>query len=217
MDRFLRQRLDPRRGSGREHVGWRAPGGVPLRGQDWAMDFLRRCGPRTEREPDLPGPTTVESIPGPAGTPDFDVDGIPLTLRAGEAVQVRVRFHPSALGMRSNRFQLGTPVSASTQDVDVRGHAVRGLAQLSAESLDFGDVVLGKTVSLTFNLTNNDGHARTDVRIEPPSGPDASAFHSSREGAVSLGAEESATVQLDFTPARLGAAPATVQVTRCPT
>src|SRR5882672_2408303 len=135
----------------------------------------------------------------------------------GEVARVRVRFHPSALGMRADRFQLGTPVSASTQDVDVRGHAVRGLAQLSLQSLDFGDVVLGKTVSLSFTLTNNDGHARTEVRIVPPAGADAGAFHSSREGTVSLGAEESAQVQVDFTPARLGAAQATMQITPCPT
>ena len=183
-------------------------GDVALGREERGEVVVRNDGVRT---------TTVDSIPGTARTPDFEVDGLPLALRAGEAVRLRVRFHPSTLGMRSSRFQLGTPVSSTTQDVDVRGHAVRGLAQLSVQSLDFGDVVLGKTVSLTFNLTNNDGHARTDVRIEPPAGADAAAFHSSREGAISLGAEESATVQIDFTPARLGAAQATMQITPCPT
>jgi len=183
-------------------------GDVALGREERGEVVVRNDGVRT---------TTVASIPGAPRTSDFDVDGLPLTLRAGEAARVRVRFHPSVLGMRSDRFQLGTPVSASTQDVDVRGHAVRGLAQLSVQSLDFGDVVLGKTVSLSFTLTNNDGHARTDVRIAPPAGADAGAFHSSREGTVSLGAEESATVQVDFTPARLGAAQATMQVTPCPT
>ena len=183
-------------------------GDVALGREERGEVVVRNDGVRT---------TTVDSIPGAARTPDFEVDGLPLALRAGEAVRLRVRFHPSTLGMRSSRFQLGTPVSSTTQDVDVRGHAVRGLAQLSVQSLDFGDVVLGKTVSLTFNLTNNDGHARTDIRIEPPAGADAGAFHSSREGAVSLGAEESATVQIDFTPARLGAAQATMQITPCPT
>ena len=183
-------------------------GDVALGREERGEVVVRNDGVRT---------TTVDSIPGTARTPDFEVDGLPLALRAGEAVRLRVRFHPSTLGMRSSRFQLGTPVSSTTQDVDVRGHAVRGLAQLSVQSLDFGDVVLGKTVSLTFNLTNNDGHARTDIRIEPPAGADAGAFHSSREGAVSLGAEESATVQIDFTPARLGAAQATMQITPCPT
>ncbi len=183
-------------------------GDVALGREERGEVVVRNDGVRT---------TLVESIPGAPSTPDFDVDGLPLTLRAGEAVRVRVRFHPSALGTRSDRFQLGTPVSAGTQGVDVRGHAVRGLAQLSVQSLDFGDVVLGKTVSLMFNLTNNDGHARTDVRIDPPSGPDAAAFRSSREGAISLASEESATVQVDFTPARLGAAQATIQITPCPT
>jgi hypothetical protein len=183
-------------------------GDVALGREERGEVVVRNDGVRT---------TTVASIPGAPRTADFEVDGLPLTLRAGEAARVRVRFHPSALGMRADRFQLGTPVSASTQDVDVRGHAVRGLAQLSVQSLDFGDVVLGKTVSLSFTLTNNDGHARTEVRIVPPAGADAGAFHSSREGTVSLGAEESAAVQVDFTPARLGAAQATMQITPCPT
>ncbi len=30
--------------------------------------------------------TTVQSIPGAPVTPDFEVDGLPLTLRAGEAI-----------------------------------------------------------------------------------------------------------------------------------
>ena len=183
-------------------------GDVALGREERGEVVVRNDGVRT---------TTVETLPGAAQTPDFDVDGLPLSLRPGEAVQIRVRFHPTALGMRANRFQLGTPVSTTTQDVDVRGHAVRGLAQLSAQSLDFGDVVIGKTASLTFNLTNNDGHARTDVRIQPPGGADAAMFHASREGAISLGAEESVTVQVDFTPSRLGAAQATMQLTPCPT
>ena len=145
------------------------------------------------------------------------MDGLPLTLRAGEATAVRIRFHPSALGMRSDRLQLGTPASPTRQEVDVRGNSVRGLAQLSVQSLDFGDVVLGKTVSLSFTMTNNDGHARTDVRIDPPTGADAAAFHLSQQGTITLASEQSISVQVDFTPGRLGPAQATLQVTPCPT
>ena len=136
-------------------------GDVALGREERGEIVVRNDGVRT---------TTVETIPGALGTGDFDVDGLPLTLRSGEAARVRVRFHPMALGSRSDRFQFGTPVSTATQDVDVRGHAVRGLAQLSVQSLDFGDVVVGKTVSLTFTMTNNDGHARTDVRVDAPAG-----------------------------------------------
>ena len=74
-------------------------------------------------------------------------------------------------------------------------------------SYDFGDVVLGKTVSLSFTMTNNDGHARTDVRIDPPTGADAAAFHLSQQGTITLASEQSISVQVDFTPGRLGPVP----------
>ena len=183
-------------------------GDVALGREELGEVVVRNDGVRT---------TTVQSIPGAPQIPDFEVDGLPLTLRAGEATAVRIRFHPSALGMRSDRFQLGTPASPTRQEVDVRGNSVRGLAQLSVQSLDFGDVVLGKTVSLSFTMTNNDGHARTDVRIDPPTGADAAAFHLSQQGTIPLASEQSISVQVDFTPGRLGPAQATLQVTPCPT
>ncbi|HZW88714.1 MAG TPA: choice-of-anchor D domain-containing protein, partial [Myxococcaceae bacterium] len=121
-------------------------GDVALGREEMGEVVVRNDGVRT---------TTVQGIPGAPQTPDFEVDGLPLTLRPGEATAVKIRFHPKALGLRTDQFQLGTPASPTRQEVDVRGNSVRGLAQLSVQSLDFGDVVLGKTVSLSFNLTNN--------------------------------------------------------------
>ena len=50
------QRLGARCGSGRKHLDRWPAGGVPVRGPDWAMDFLPGHRARTEREPDLPRP-----------------------------------------------------------------------------------------------------------------------------------------------------------------
>ena len=159
---------------------------------------------------------TVASIPGATREPDFEVVGLPLQLRPGETARVEARFHPTTLGPLASRVQLATALSVSPA-VDLRGHAVKGLAQLSAESLDFGDVVVGHLATLSFTLTNNDGRARTDVRIDVMTGPDAAAFRSSRTGTVTLGPEESATIDVDFTPTHLGPAQAAMQVTPCPT
>ena len=183
-------------------------GDVALGREERTQLTVRNDGVRT---------TTVDSIPGATPTPDFEVVGLPLTLRAGDAVRVELRFHPTVLGTRSGRFEFGTALTTSRQDVDVQGHAVRGLAQLSTQSLDFGDAVLGKTISLEFNITNNDGHARTDVRIDPPQGPDGAAFQASQQGLITMPAESSTSVRVDFTPSHLGPAQATMQVTPCPT
>ena len=183
-------------------------GDVALGREELRQVNVRNDGVRT---------TTVESIPGAAPTADFEVAGLPLTLRAGDSVPVQVRFHPATLGTRSSRFEFGTALTATRENVDVQGHAVRGLAQLSTQSLDFGDAALAKTISLEFNITNNDGHARTDVRIEAPTGADGSAFQPSQLGTITLSAEQSITVRVDFTPAHLGPALATMQVTPCPT
>jgi Abnormal spindle-like microcephaly-assoc'd, ASPM-SPD-2-Hydin len=161
--------------------------------------------------------TTVDSIPGATPTPDFQVIGLPLTLRAGDSIPVQVRFQPTSLGNSASRFEFGSALTTARQTVDVQGHAVRGLAQLSTQSLDFGDAVLGKTISLEFNITNNDGHATTDVRIESPTGTDGTAFQPSQLGTITLVSEQSITVRVDFTPAHLGPALATMQVTPCPT
>jgi Abnormal spindle-like microcephaly-assoc'd, ASPM-SPD-2-Hydin len=186
------------------------------------IDFGDVALGREERRPvnvrnDGVSTTTVESIPGATPTPDFEVVGLPLTVRPGEAIPVELRFHPTTLGSSSSRFEFGTALTATRENVDVQGHAVRGLAQLSAQSLDFGDAVLGKTISLEFNITNNDGHAVTDVRIDAPAGADGAAFQPSQLGTITLVSEQSITVRVDFTPAHLGPALATMQVTPCPT
>jgi hypothetical protein len=118
-----------------------------------------------------------------AGSAVFAVSGLPATLRPGAAARVEVVFQPSAVGSHARQLKLiADAPGAPSADVDLRGHGVRGLANLSGDVVDFGDVVVNEVATQTFLLVNNDGHAVTSVTIEQPGGADATAFLCGRSG-----------------------------------
>ena len=85
--------------------------------------------------------------------------------------------------LRSLALVTGTQ---STLPLDLRGHAVLGLAQLSGDIVDFGEVVLNELGTQNLNLSNNDGRAQTEVTVGTPAGADAAAFHVARNGKLPL-------------------------------
>ena len=148
----------------------------------------------------------------------FEVQGLPVVLGPGGQVSLSVRYHPPALGTHQRALHLETDAPAAPgASIAMPGHAVRGLATLSGDSFDFGDVVVGEVGSQTFSLSNNDGHALTSVRIELPAGGDPTAFTVQPPGESPLKPEQSMLVTIDFKPARLGDFAAVVPVTPCPT
>ena len=162
----------------------------------------------------------VDQLPGFQGGPqlDFEVVGLPLVLRSGESLQVEVRYHPQQTG--SQHALVGLQTDSPVQDalsVALQGHSVLGLAQLSADTLDFGDVVVGESATLSFTLLNNDGHAATEIAIAPVQGPGKGAFTPAQSGKVPLASEQLLTVPCLFAPPALGTFGALVHVTPCPT
>ena len=148
----------------------------------------------------------------------FEVRGLPAALGPGQRAKVSVTYRPPALGTHTRNLQLTTDgPEAGPAAIDLRGHAVRGLATLSGDSFDFGDVVVNRVATQTFSLSNNDGHALTSVRIEPPTGGDSGAFTVRPPGELPLQPEQSMVVTIDFKPGRLGDFSAVVPVTPCPT
>lgn len=144
----------------------------------------------------------------------FEVVGLPVTLGVGESAALRVRYRPPALGAHERTLQLVTDAPGN-MPVDLRGHAVRGLAQLSGDSFDFGDVVVNETASQDFQLVNNDGHAETSVTIAPPAA--STAFSVKPPGEQALSANQSMVVTIQFRPDHLGDFASAVMVTPCPT
>ena len=161
-------------------------------------------------------PMPVDSLQAAALDPAFEIKGLPCTVAAGETARIEVRYHPTALGSHARSLALATAAPA-TLPLDLRGHAVLGLAQLSGDAVDFGEVVLNELGTQLIGLTNNDGHAQTDVTVSTPAGADAAAFHVARNGRLPLGPEESVKVRVDFIPTREGPFAATLAVTPCPT
>jgi hypothetical protein len=148
--------------------------------------------------------------------PAFEVKGLPATLGPGGAADLTVRYRPPELGTHERTLRIVTDSPESDgADVDLRGHAVRGLATLSGDAFDFGPVVVDETATRDLLLTNDDGHAETSVAIAPPS--DTSAFLVTPPGEQAMAAEQSMVVRIQFRPDRLAAYNSALSVTPCPT
>ena len=158
----------------------------------------------------------VDALPGLTAA-GFEPVGLPLVLGAGEVRSIEVKFKPPTLGNHGRMLQLVTDVPGDQPEVGLRGHAVRGLVQLSGDTLDFGNVVLGETAIADVVFNNNDGKAETTVRIGAPTGADAAAFSSTQLGPVDFGPQQVMPVHFEFKPFRLGTLSAVIPVTPCPT
>ena len=161
---------------------------------------------------------TVDSLPGLPGESAFVVTGLPVELAPGQVARVEVKYQPGDTGSHARKVELVTDAPGAPQsNLELRGHAVRGLARLSGDVIDFGDVVLNEGAIQMLSLNNNDGHAATSVVIAHPEGANAASFAVGRVGTLPLGPEESLSVRLDFSPDHLGEYTALLQVTPCPT
>src|SRR2546423_8936045 len=148
--------------------------------------------------------------------PAFEVTGLPATLGPGGSLQVSVRYRPPALGTNERMLRIGTDSPASNgADVDLRGHAVRGLATLSGDTFDFGPVVVNETAAQALLVTNNDGRAETAITVAPPL--DNGVFSVAPGGEQVLPSQQSIVVRLQFRPDRVAGFSSAISITPCPT
>ncbi|GAC1337122.1 MAG: hypothetical protein NVSMB23_03190 [Myxococcales bacterium] len=149
-----------------------------------------------------------------ANAADFEIGGLPLSIPPGRSAPIEIRYHPKAIGPSARALLL--PTSASTTlRLDLRGKAVLGRSRLSADVLDFGDVVQGEDSRLLFTLTNDQDQARSEARVAAVAG--SAAFQASFSGARQLSPGEAMTVEVRFAPRALGEVAATIDVVPCPT
>ena len=176
--------------------------------------LLRNAGPVSLNVVDLAQLTGGVS----AANDDFEVSGLPATLGAGDGKLLELRYHPRRTGLsaRSVALSTGSP-DGRNLTLDLRGRAVLGLAQLSADALDFGAVLLGQQSGLSFTLSNNDGHAETRVQVPAAQGAGAAAFSASPSGAVPMAANQSLAVEVRFGPGQPGDYSAQIDLVPCPT
>jgi hypothetical protein len=139
----------------------------------------------------------------------FTVTGAPAvgdTIAPDQSVTVQVDFAPAQIGQFSNEIDLHT-ADGEQVDVGVAGSAsTPGLLSFSTQSIDFGAVTVGTTVSRTFTLTNTGGSDVTIEKSKPPfAGAITAALGSLPEGAT-IAPGQTLTETVFFAPAATGPA-----------
>ena len=142
----------------------------------------------------------------------FGVDGLPEPIDPGSTGDVFVTFAPTVAGAVDADLQVLTS-STVLPSVQVKLHGVAFNPELAAapERLDFGDVQVGATKSLTFTIID-----RSPVPLTPqvePADP-ASDFGVTPQGYLpQLKPDAQETVQVSFTPSVAGPAQSALLLT----
>ncbi len=154
-----------------------------------------------------------QSSGGGVFTNDAPASGI--ALPSGVSTKLPFHFMPLQMGATTATIELTFDNDKTPMILVLQGEGVLGKSELSAPSLDFGNVVLGQSVTKTITLTNNGGVAST-VNVAPPNGPDAPAFQTVGSGPAELNARDGRlTITVKFAPQRLGLAQSELTIALC--
>jgi hypothetical protein len=124
------------------------------------------------------------------------------TVAPGEQQSYTVAFEPSTAGTLTASLTVSSNATQRPVTTDLNGTALAPQIGASTENLNFGNVTLGTTKTLTMTVTNPSGSpadltiARTDV-----SGPDSSAFVVTNDPTGTLAPGQSQQLTVAFTPA----------------
>jgi len=158
-----------------------------------------------------------------AGTASLTISGVTVTgdfaqtntcgtgLAAGSSCTISVKFSPTATGLRSGMLSIADSATGSPQQVSLYGTgATAGSFGVSPTSLALGSVGVGQTGSKTVTLTNSGG---SGVIVNSVSISGAGLGISGLSTPFTLGASQSSTFTVTFTPAISGAVTGTVYLT----
>jgi Cep192 domain 4/Abnormal spindle-like microcephaly-assoc'd, ASPM-SPD-2-Hydin len=134
------------------------------------------------------------------------------SIAAGASCSVQVKFTPSAAGSQTGEMIISANVFGGQLTVDMTGTGLAaGAVSLTPASLDFGQVAVGATsVPLDVQAENASGTAVpiSGISVTPPF-----AIASNSCGSISLAANTSCQVQVEFAPTQAGAATGTLTFT----
>jgi hypothetical protein len=143
----------------------------------------------------------------------FTVTGLaaPVTLSTGQAAAFNVVFTPSAAGATSGALTINSNASNATLSIPLSGTGV-ALAQLGSNpaSISFGNVQTGTSQSLNATLTNSGG---TSLTILTATASGAGFSVSGLAPSRTLGAGQSTSFTILFSPTARGAASGSVNIT----
>jgi hypothetical protein len=137
----------------------------------------------------------------------FTIASAPFSIALGEAGEVIVSFSPTAAGQTSGTITVQTTNLTDTDPtVHVVGTAVTPQAQAIPDSLDFGDVTVGKSARHSFSLTNS---SPDSVVMSIESNSSSFTISSAPDTMVPGGAAE---VEVTYSPIVDGEASATITI-----
>lgn len=131
---------------------------------------------------------------------DFNVvEGAIYDLSAGAADTVTIRFQPSSPGDKECTLSTGNDLCGG---IELFGSAFEpgAACDLSAETIDFGEVAVGQEVERTFSITNTGGGTLTGTVRSPCTGVTILSG-----GSYNLSAGQSRAVAVRFRPESAGA------------
>jgi hypothetical protein len=136
---------------------------------------------------------------------------LPLTIGAGKQSTFDVVFSPKGAGALSGAISVMSDLSStpSTVSLSGTGMAATALLTLSASSLNFGNVTVGKSSALSLTLTNA-GNSNVTVSKVGISGAHYSV--SGVSAGLILSPGQSATLDATFSPLAAGSSPGSVTV-----
>jgi hypothetical protein len=157
-------------------------------------------------------PVTVTALSAPA---PFAVTqpALPVTLAQGQSMSVDVAFSPTAPGSFTGglTFSLTDAGAPAAYGAALQGTAIQPGFTPSPSTLDFGDVALGATKSLTASFTNTGVAAETVSAFTGPAAPFTSTGAPANGTVLAPG--QSVSLSLAFTPTTAGVATTSVSIT----
>ena len=137
---------------------------------------------------------------------------LPVTLTAGQTISVPVSFAPTAPGSFTGtvKFAVTDGGLAQTVGVALQGSAVQPGFTASPATLDFGQISVGSTKSLTASITNTGSTNETVSAVSAPSAP-FTVTGLPADGAV-LAPGQAVAVSVTFTPTAAAGSSSTLKI-----
>ena len=143
----------------------------------------------------------------------FQSHTCPPTMKAGENCTITITFTPNEPGTRPGAVTLKDNSPGSpTQTISLTGTGETLALGLSPASLNFGNILVGSSASLSATLTN-DGSASVDLTGFAVSPADGTYGLTSNNCPATLSVQQTCTLQITFTPPDVFTYKATLSVT----
>ena len=151
-------------------------------------------------------PLVINGVSSPKAP--FSATGAPAagaSLAPGQSVTVTFTFSPTQVGSFSDQVEVDT--SAGNKKIPLTGTAaLAGNLVLNPTTLDFGDVALGQTKVLPFQVTNTGGSRVTVTKSKPPGLAVGFTNQDDLQEGATIDAGQTQTLHVQFAPTQAGAA-----------